>query len=174
MDHALAIVTDEGRSPAVVHEAAALAAATGARLTVLAVTPEEAYQHHREVMDESGASEPYTIDQAQEAAEYTAMEVAADAVDGLDVDYEVAGIVGDPADSVLRAAESLGCDHVFFPNVRHTPAGKALFGDVGQELLLRFDGFVTMKSVDYGSEADGPDGTDERDPSDASEDDPDA
>jgi nucleotide-binding universal stress UspA family protein len=145
MDHALAVVRREAAARAVVREAAELAAGVGARLTLLAVTSEEDYEHRQQSYEESGATAAYTIDQAEEAAEYKAVETADEVLADLDVEYEVTGIVGDPAESVLAVAESRDVDHVFLSGRRRSPAGKALFGDVTQDVLLEFDGFVTVR-----------------------------
>jgi nucleotide-binding universal stress UspA family protein len=145
MDHAMAVVRQDAAARAVVREAAELAIGADARLTLLAVTPEEDYEHRQDSFERSGASAVYTIDRAEEAAEYKAVETADEVLRDLDVEYEVTGIVGDPAESVLAVAEARDVDHVFLSGRRRSPAGKALFGDVTQDVLLEFDGFVTVR-----------------------------
>jgi nucleotide-binding universal stress UspA family protein len=148
MDHAMAVVTEDAAARAVVREAAELAVGVDARLTLLAVTPEEDYEHRQHSYEESGAGAAYTIDQAEEVAEYKAIETANDVLADLDVEYEVRGIVGHPARSVLAVAESRDVDHLFLSGRRRSPTGKALFGDVTQDVLLEFDGFVTVRLAD--------------------------
>jgi nucleotide-binding universal stress UspA family protein len=148
MEHAMAVVTRDAAARAVVREAAELAVGVDARLTLLAVTSEDDYEHRQESFERSGASATYTIDQAEEAAEYKAVETATDVLEGLDVEYDVTGIVGEPARSVLAVAESRDVDHVFLSGRRRSPTGKALFGDVTQDVLLEFDGFVTVRLAD--------------------------
>lgn len=52
--------------------------------------------------------------------------------------------LGDAADTVLAEARHRGCDHVFVTGRKRSPAGKAIFGDVAQRIVLEFDGAVTV------------------------------
>jgi nucleotide-binding universal stress UspA family protein len=45
---------------------------------------------------------------------------------------------------VLAEARHRGCDHVFVTGRKRSPAGKAIFGDVAQRIVLEFDGAVTV------------------------------
>ncbi|NKE37241.1 hypothetical protein GWG54_15705 [Natronococcus sp. JC468] len=40
-------------------------------------------------------------------------------------------------------ANRIGCDYVFTSGVKRSPIGEAIFGDVLQRLMLRFDSYVT-------------------------------
>ena len=46
---------------------------------------------------------------------------------------------GDPADTILDAAEEAGADLVCIGGRKRTPAGKALFGSVTQSVILNSD-----------------------------------
>jgi nucleotide-binding universal stress UspA family protein len=64
-------------------------------------------------------------------------------VESVDVTV-VARATDDPAGAVLEVAADRGCDHVFAFGDRRSPTGKALFGDVAQQVALNFDGYVTL------------------------------
>lgn len=89
-----------------------------------------------------GASQS-AVDSARRFLEGVADEELAD----VDVEYETACSIvptANHAESVLRTASEEGCDHLFVVGEKRSPAGKALFGDFVQSLLLNFDGRVTV------------------------------
>lgn len=51
---------------------------------------------------------------------------------------------GDRAQAVFDVAEDRDIDHVFLAGERRSPTGKALFGDLTQEIILNFDGTITL------------------------------
>ncbi len=62
-----------------------------------------------------------------------------------DIDLTVvARATDDVADTVVEVATERDCDHVFLLGKRRSPTGKALFGDVAQQVALNFDGYVTL------------------------------
>jgi len=70
-----------------------------------------------------------------------------EALDGEDIPYEVTVRIepeGERAEAILDAAEEDDCDHVFLAGRRRSPTGKALFGDLTQEIVLNFDGTITL------------------------------
>ena len=137
MDHALAVVGPTERAKALVREAGELAAGVGADLTLLHVTTEEEYDERREQLARvTNAGTVYGVGQAVEGARSYASDVGRETLEGLDVDYEAVGSVGDPAETVLAEVDRRGCDHVFITGPKRTPAGKALFGDVAQRVIL--------------------------------------
>ncbi|ESP89147.1 universal stress protein [Candidatus Halobonum tyrrellensis] len=143
MNHALAVVGSTGASERLVREAGELAAGVGASLTVLAVTDEGEYDDQREQLLTAGGA-TYSVGQAVEGAESRADDVARAALAGLDVAYETAGTVGEPAEVALAEAGRRGCDHLFVAGRKRSPTGKALFGDDTQRLLLGADCPVTV------------------------------
>ncbi|MFC6725558.1 universal stress protein, partial [Halobium palmae] len=58
----------------------------------------------------------------------------------------VARTTDDVAETVLEVAQERGCDHAFLLGKRRSPTGKALFGDVAQQVVLNFDGYVTLST----------------------------
>jgi nucleotide-binding universal stress UspA family protein len=145
MDHALAVVGPEKVAKDLVREAGELAAGVDARLTLLCVISEDDYADEREALEAiPEADVSYSVDQALEGARSFARDVGLEELNDIDIDYETAGAVGDRAETVLQGAENHECDHVFLTGRRRSPTGKAIFGDVTQQVILDFEGPVTV------------------------------
>lgn len=129
-----------------VAEAGRLAGGVDAELIVLYARSESEYEEDRRAVEEVMALEATTYDvgQASEGAEQVASEIADEALTGVDVEYETMGVIGDSADRILSVADDHGCDHVFIPGRRRSPTGKAIFGDTAQQVILNFEGPVTI------------------------------
>lgn len=56
--------------------------------------------------------------------------------DELGVDWELRGIVDDIAEGIISLAKELDADRIVVSGRRRSPAGKAVFGSVSQEVLL--------------------------------------
>lgn len=63
---------------------------------------------------------------------------------GDEVPYTPIGRIGTIPDDVLEIADEQESDHVFIAGKKRSPAGKMLFGDDAQKLVLDFDGPVTI------------------------------
>lgn len=61
-----------------------------------------------------------------------------------DIDFTVEGAFGDKADRILTASEEFDCNHIFMTGRRRSPAGKAVFGDIPQQVILNADVPVTL------------------------------
>jgi nucleotide-binding universal stress UspA family protein len=145
MKRALVVVTPGNRGRRLLREAGEYAEGTDTELVLLTVVPEEEFEEKRRAVAGIGSSDAvYTLEQAEESAEREATAVADDALAGLDVSYHTVGTIGREADAILDVADSEGAEHVFLGSRRRSPAGKALFGDVAQTVLLEFDGPVTL------------------------------
>ena len=145
MRHALAVVSSTEGSKELVREAGTLAAGVDARLTLLHVTTEEKYNNtYRELQSISSYGGEYGVYQAEQGAANYAEDIAQEVLSDVAVEYDAVGALGDPVERVLDHAESEGCDHVFVSGRTRSPAGKALFGDDTQQIILEFDGPVTV------------------------------
>ncbi|MFC6954225.1 universal stress protein [Halorubellus litoreus] len=69
--------------------------------------------------------------------------VADEIPDDVDVTI-VARATDDPGQALLDVGDEHGCDHAFVLGSHRSPTGKALFGDVAQQVALNFDGYVTL------------------------------
>lgn len=146
MDRALVAVYPIEGIEWLVAEAGRLAGGVGADLIVLYARSEAEYEEDRRAVEDVMAleSSTYDVGQAAEGAEQVAVEIADAALADVDVDYRTLGAVGDSADRVLSIAEERDCDHVFIPGRRRSPTGKAIFGDTAQQVVLNFEGPVTV------------------------------
>ena len=145
VDRILAVVDITDAAKDLVREAGTLAEGMDAELVLIHVTTQEAYSARRgamETLPDTTAS--YTQDDAREGATQFARDIGDEVLAGLDVEYEAVGALGDVATEVLRVAEERDCDYVFLTGRQRSPAGKALFGDTTQRVVLGFDGYVTV------------------------------
>jgi nucleotide-binding universal stress UspA family protein len=147
MERALAFVEASDRAKAIVREAGELADGVGADLLLLNVTTEEEFNQKEHDLANSQFDFDYGIGSAREGARQFALDVAQEVLDD-DVEFEPVGEVGDPLETVLSVAEREGVDHVFVPGQQRSPAGKALFGDFAQNVILEFEGPVTVVTGD--------------------------
>lgn len=138
-------MTDSEQTERLLREAGELAAGAGAELVLLAVDSDGEYENIDPAEMEPDELE-FSLDRAEEAARSTAKRLATEAFEGVDVAYTIVGGVGREAQLVLDAARKLDCDHLFVPGRRRTPVGKAVFGDITQQILLSYDGPVTVLS----------------------------
>lgn len=137
MKHALAVVGPTAESKRLVREAGQLAAAVGAELTLLHVTDEETYEDRREQLAQvTEVGGVYSIGQARDGAKNYAEDVGREVLEGVDIDYEAIGRLGDLPEVVLSVTNEIGADHVFITGPKRSPAGKALFGDDTQRVIL--------------------------------------
>ena len=149
MNRILAVVAPTAADVALLEEAGAIAAATGVEVVVLALDVEGSEHASVDAMrrwegfDDAGSNE--SADTAHRFADHFGGEI-----------LEPAGVeylpIGDrventrPSTKVIDVAENHGCDHVYITNRRRSPAGKALFGNTPQSIILSFDGFVTVRT----------------------------
>lgn len=145
MERALAVVDADESTKELVREAGELAAAVDAELVVLHVTTSEEYEEKRKTMEDIPDSRArYSSKQALQGAEQFAEDVGREVLDGVGVEYETVGAVGDEKNEILKKADEYDCDHLFIAGDKRSPTGKALFGDLTQSVILNFDGPVTV------------------------------
>lgn len=148
MDRALAVVEGSEAAKDLVREAGELTAAVGAELVLVHVTDEDEYDERREELESIPRRETqYSIGQALDGAEQFAEDIGREVLDDLDVEYQAVGRVGDVREEILTVAEEFDCDHVFIAGRKRSPTGKAMFGDATQQVILDFDGPVTVVTV---------------------------
>lgn len=155
MDRALVVIEDSEQHRELLAEAGELAAGAGAELVLVTTMDREQYGDASEslaaIEDVEGVDygETPILETAGEVAVSVGEEVLAD----LDLEWRALGAVveseaGDSrADTILQTAVEEDCDHVFLPGRRRSPAGKAMFGDTAQSVILNFDGPVTVTAA---------------------------
>ncbi len=145
MENALAVVDSTETSKRLVREAGELAAGVGAELTVLHITDDDEYADQREQLAEvTEVGSVYSRGQARDGARTYAADVGRAVLDDIDVEYEPMGALGDTVDVILETIDEEGIDHVFVTGPKRSPAGKALFGDDTQRIVLDADVPVTV------------------------------
>ncbi|NUB93578.1 universal stress protein [Haloterrigena sp. SYSU A121-1] len=87
-----------------------------------------------------------SIDEMEEIAKTEADDIASDAF-GDDIPYRAMGLVGTIPDDIIEVAKEEDCGHIFISGKKRSPAGKAVFGDVAQSVILQFDGPVTVTTM---------------------------
>jgi len=148
MEHAVAVVGPTEEAKALVREAGKLIAGVDAELTLLHVTTEEEYTERREELEQvSNYEASYSISQAMEGARNYAADIGREVLDGVDVEWRANGALGDRGDTIVTEANRHDADHVFMSGRKRSPTGKALFGDATQQVILEFEGPVTVYTV---------------------------
>lgn len=152
MNRALVVLNGEDSDESMLDEAAQYAAGADAELVTLMLITENEWENDREVL-KTIADEEHTSYDNQTAEGYAktrADNIVKKALAGRSVPVEPFGVViedGERADSILEIAEEHNCDHVFLHGRRRSPAGKAIFGDTAQAVILNFDGYVTVSTI---------------------------
>ncbi|MGB9955153.1 universal stress protein (plasmid) [Haloferax prahovense] len=125
---------DRDHTDNLLDEALSIAAPWQATVYLLHVFPREEYNKLLEQMDfepRSGGLQPDEL-----ASRYESIRSPAHKLDEKDIEYEIRGVIGDPSTEIVRVARELNVDRIFIGGTSRSPAGKALFGDRAQQVLL--------------------------------------
>jgi nucleotide-binding universal stress UspA family protein len=125
----LAAVDGEREYDRVIKIGKELAAAYDESLVVVHVMPDEEFARRQADRPE------YYLSTAQEDARGTARGVVRGSLDGLE-DVELSGEVGDIVNTVVRKIGYLEARYLVVGGKRRSPVGKAVFGDLTQDLML--------------------------------------
>ena len=126
----VAAVDRSDRSASVVAEAANLARAYGDTVHVVHVLSRSEFMNLGRASARSSNS--VGMAEVREAAPEIAERHAGD----LDVPVEAVGLMGTPADRIVDYAEEHDARFIVVGPRRRSPAGKAMFGSVAQDVLL--------------------------------------
>lgn len=127
----VAPVDRSDRANDVIREAGVLAEAFDDAVHVVHVlTRSEFVELERTNVEDTG--KPLDIDAVKAVAE----DLAEEAAEGLDLPYESVGLMGDPANTIVDYAADESARYVVLSPRKRSPTGKALFGSVGQSVLL--------------------------------------
>ncbi len=152
MERALFVAQYESpETERLLREAGELAAGVDAELLILHVMEEAEYQEVAESRREFHSSVNelrqlggYPLTEATEDAKLMAERLGWNALDDLELDWLALGSVGREAREIIEVATEFDADHLFIVGQRRSPSGKAIFGDLAQQLSLKFDGPVTL------------------------------
>jgi nucleotide-binding universal stress UspA family protein len=115
---------------------------TESSIVVCRFVDEAQYQSDVQQNARSGG-EMDDIESVENAAAETATSITESAFDE-SVSKTAIGTVGPIPESVFDIIEEYDCNHIFLSGKKRSPVGKAVFGDVAQQILLEFDGPVTI------------------------------
>lgn len=137
------LVVDDGIDPSFITSAGELTGGVGAELLIISVVDSGELRSSAERTAVTGEGAGSVEEVKRQAADDAAKRVSEPLAE-IDVTYRTEGVVGKPTEAILEYAADHDCDHVFVSGPGRTPAGKALFGDTIQTVILEFDGLVTV------------------------------
>ncbi|WP_339104597.1 universal stress protein [Haloterrigena salinisoli] len=143
MHTALVVLTDESTDERLLDAAKRYATGTDTELLVCRFIDRKEYQSDARNEARDG-KQVQTIEMIEEEAEEEATAAADRAFADADVSYTAIGAAGELPKKIIEVADERDCGHVFVSGRKRSPTGKALFGDIAQAVLLRFDGPVTV------------------------------
>lgn len=138
----LAAVGEESETSPVVEAAYELSTAYDEELVVLHVVPEEEAESHLEELRDIAEFEHMSISHEAERGASFAETVVENTLDDYDRgSISTIGRIGPPAETILSvlASDEFDIRYLVVGGRRRTPVGKALFGDITQEVLLGSD-----------------------------------
>lgn len=148
----MAILTAIGeaeRSKQTVTIAHDLAAAYDDKLVAVHVVPEEDYDEHKASIEEIPDFTDFSLSQEEESAKRFARRFLDETVENVDPEMvEARGRVGDVAGEILAEAERVDPRYLVIGGRRRSPAGKAIFGNTAQKILLNAHCPVVTKMDD--------------------------
>jgi nucleotide-binding universal stress UspA family protein len=68
-----------------------------------------------------------------------ATDYAESSAEGITIDYEPIGLVGQPADEIITYSTETDAKYIVVAPKKRSPTGKALFGSVAQSVILNAD-----------------------------------
>jgi len=119
----------------------AVAGPTDATVYLVHVFTNDEYDQLMEDLDLDPTSAALQPDEM--ASRHEGVRTPAGRLEELGIEYEIRGIVGNPETEVVRVADELDIDQLFIGGAGRSPAGKAIFGDHAQQILLNADSPVT-------------------------------
>lgn len=145
----LAAIDENERSRIVARIGFDLAEAYDDTLVALHVMPEEDFAAHKRSLQDIPEFGDYSITQAEDSAAQFARKFVMETVEGIEPEHiDARGRVGDITSEILSEANSLDPRFLVISGRRQSPAGKAVFGNTAQELLLNADCPVVTQMSD--------------------------
>lgn len=127
----VAAVNATERDDDILEEAASLSRAFDEPIHVVYVLPSDEFvELEKENIERTGkAVDRDTVDEHVE-------EIAAEIADSIDATAEPVGLVGNVADNLVRYSNEQDARYLVIGLRKRSPTGKAMFGSVGQSILL--------------------------------------
>jgi len=145
----LAAVSEHERSKQVISVANDLATAYDDTLVALHVVPNDDYDAHRRAIEEIPGFQDFSVSQEVESAKKFASEMVLETLGDVDAErFDPRGRVGDVSSEILKEVDAVDPRYLVISGRRRSPAGKAVFGNTAQQLLLSADCPVVSKLTD--------------------------
>lgn len=147
MDRGLVVFDDRGVHQGLLREAAEHASGADAPLLLLVLVDEAAVEEDVETLSSIGRVERthYDAETVLSAVATDLADAARDVMDDYDIAFDSKATANDAeANAVISTAAEHDCDHVFLIGRRRSPTRKAMFGDLAQQVILNFEGYVTL------------------------------
>ncbi|WP_254527897.1 universal stress protein [Natrinema gelatinilyticum] len=149
MKHGLVSLRESETHRELLAEAAEWCAGADGTLVVLWHLDEGEYDADVDTLESVERVERVDYDHSAivEGAAVHATEFVESVLSETDIDPEIVVVVDSEttrAQHVLDTAVERTCDHVFIVGTSRSPAGKAVFGDFAQRVILNFDGYTTL------------------------------
>lgn len=144
---AILVAIDENeRSRIVANIGFDLAEAYDDDLVALHVMPEEDFDAHRRAIQNIPEFRDYSIEHAKDSAAKFAKEFVVESVKDIGPQrIDARGRIGDVPEEILSEADSLEPRFLVISGRRRSPAGKAIFGNTAQQILLNAECPVVTK-----------------------------
>ncbi len=133
----LAAIDENERSRTVVQIATDLANAYDVDLVALHVVPDEDFESHRSSLQQISGFEDYSFSQEAASAERFVEDFVMETAPDFDQSrLDTRGRVGDITEEILAEAASHDPRYLVISGRRRSPAGKAVYGNTAQRILL--------------------------------------
>lgn len=146
MNSILVLISSEDPDERLLSAANHHVSGTDTSVVICRIIDEDRYQSEVQQDVRSGA-EMQSVAEFEEYATEAASSVA-ESTFPADISTTAIGVVGGIPNAVLDIAGEYDIDHVFLSGRKRSPVGKALFGDLAQQVILEFDGPVTIVTTD--------------------------
>ncbi|MDS0296394.1 universal stress protein [Halogeometricum luteum] len=137
---------DADRLDRLAEETIEVAGPAGARVVLGHVFTREEYDSALDNLEFDRNADEVSADDV--AARHSTVRELVAQLDAADVEYEIRGRVGDHGESIVGLARDVDADRIVVGGRRRSPAGKAVFGSVAQEVMLSAPCPVTFVRAD--------------------------
>ncbi|WP_396610776.1 universal stress protein [Haloferax sp. S1W] len=137
---------DTDRLDRLAEETIDIAGPTGASVVIGHVFTKSEYNDALDNLDFDVTAEEVSADDV--ARRHATVREIVKKLDEADINYEIRGEIGDYADELVDLATEVDADRLLVGGRKRSPAGKAVFGSLAQEVMLEAPCPVTFVRAD--------------------------
>lgn len=138
--------SDTDRIDRLVEETIDVAGPTGAHVVVSHVFTREEYNKALDDLEFDVTAEEVSGDDV--ARRHSIVRDVVEELENADISFEVRGPIGDHAEKLVELAGDVDADRLIVGGRKRSPAGKAVFGSLAQEVMLESPCPVTFVRAD--------------------------